>query len=212
MTARTVNRTAFTLIEVILSLLLASGVVAVTGVVAIQSVQIQRAAQDQVSTQWDRVFLFQQLETDIESTMTWLPDSVEPLRVNVGADELLIVHCLASVPSGGSPARRRMPARVTYRVEKTNDGSQRKRLIREVQDLTLPGGAGTRRVLADDLVDVSFDSHTVEGWSNGSVKSNRRKADIDAVRLTCRFVSHPDREVTRTILIASNQRGGQPPK
>ena len=210
--ARTASRTAFTLIEVILSLLLASSVVAVTGVVVVQSVQIQRAAQDQVSTQWDRVFLFQQLETDIESIITWLPDSVEPLQVNVGADELFIVHCLASVPSGGSPARRRMPARVSYRVEKTNDGSERKRLIREVQDLTRPGGAGTRRVLADDLVDVHFDHHSAEGWSNGLVKSNRRQPDIDAVRMTCRFVSHPDRDVTRTILIASNRRGGQPPK
>lgn len=212
MTVRTENRTAFTLIEVILSLLLASGVVAVTGVVAIQSVQIQRAARDQVSTQWDRVTLFQQLETDIESTMTWLPDGVEPLQVNVGADELLIVHCLASVPSGGSLARRRMPARVSYRVEKVNDGSQRKRLIREVRDLTRGGGAGIRRVLADDLIDVDFASHSVEGWSNGAVTSKGRQADIDAVRLTCRFASHPDREVTRTILIASDQRGGQSPK
>lgn len=212
MTARTVNRTAFTLIEVILSLLLASGVVAVTGVVAVQSVQIQRAARTQVSTQWDRVFLFQQLEADIESIITWLPDSVEPLRVNVRPDELLIVHCLTSVPGGSSLARHRMPARVSYRVEKTKDGAERKRIIREVEDLTRPGGSGTRRILADDLVEVSFDIHSAEGWSNGSRKSNGRQADIDAVRLTCRFVSHPDREVTRTVLITTNQRGGQPPK
>lgn len=206
---RTKRRTAFTLIEVMLALVLASSVVAVTGVVAIQTVLTQRAAKEQVAEHWDRFLLFQQLETDIESTITWLPENVEPLRVNTNADELFVVHCLSSVPSGGSLARRRMPARVTYRLAKTNDGSGSMRIIREAQDLTVPGGAIASRVIADDLVSVSFANHSADGWSDGPSTSNRRQADIDAVRLQCRFASHPNREVTKTILITSPNGGGR---
>lgn len=207
--ARTKKRTAFTLIEVTLALLLGSSVVAVTGVVAIQSVQTQRAAREQVSRHWGEFLLFQQLETDVESAITWLPENVEPLKVSAGADELFKVYCLASVPSDGSLARRRMPARVTYRVETTADGSERWRIVREVQDLTDPGGSITRRILADELVSVAFDHHSANGWSGGVVTSNRREVVIDAVRLRCRFASHPKREVTRTILVTPPKSGGQ---
>lgn len=209
MMVRTKKRPAFTLIEVTLALLLASSVVAVTGVVAIQSVRTQSAIKKQVSRRWDEFLLVQQLETDIESIITWLPEDVNPLQIDLGVRELLVVYSLASVPSDGSLARLRMPAKVTYRVEDTKSGPERKRIIREIQDLTRPEGSSIRQVIAEELVGVAIESHSADGWSSGDADSSRGRAVIDAVRLVCRFASRPDRNVSRTILVAPAQSGGQ---
>lgn len=206
----TSRHNAFTLVEVMLALLLASAVVGVTGIVAVQSVTLQRAARADAARSHDRWTLFDQFQTDVESTITWLPEGVEPLEIGAEANAPLRIYCLTSVPAPGSLGRYRMPARVTYRIEDANAGTPYKRLVREVEDLTEDRGSTYRRVVAMDLVDVVIETHTETGWSEPVTGEKRDAGEGDAVRLVCRFGDAPDNSMTRTVPIPGRNRTEEP--
>jgi|GEM_PF-3329469 len=197
------HRRGFTLIEVMLSLLLASAVVGVTGVVAVQSVQVQRSARQAIFSQWQTVRIVGQIESDVESAITWLPGDVTPVTPAAAPGELLRVYGLADAPASASLGRYRLPARIQYLIEDVGNGNGTKRLVRKVRDLTRAAPAA-RRVLSENLADAYVEVRKGKTWSR-PVGLSKGNEDVQALRLVLRFVSQPDRAVTRTFLLPGRQ-------
>ena len=70
-----------------------------------------------MSTAWQRWRLFDMIEADAKAILTSLPEDVELVTSDVQEPAILELITLASISEVGSIHRRRMPARVTYRLE-----------------------------------------------------------------------------------------------
>lgn len=203
------KRSAFTLIEVVLSLLLASAVVGVTGVAAVQSVRVQRAVRAVVASQWQTVQIVGQLESDMASAITWLPENTTPVTAGTSPGELLRVYCLADGTAPGTLARFRLPSEVRYLIEDLGDGTGGKRLVREVRDLTVTAAA-VGRTLTSDLTDAYVEVRTKNTWSRPTGRSNKRET-AEAIRIVLHLASKPNEPVIRTFKLPETRAGRRSP-
>lgn len=193
------RRGGLTLVETLLALVLCSSVLAVSGVVAVQTVSAQRTAQRTLERQWERERALDQFERDLLARITWLPEAAETLIIEEGSRKLLTVACLVPMPTTGGMTGRHLPARVTYLVEPGTE-RDRFRLVREHRYLHESRTQPAKRVLADGLTRVEVETYDGHEWREGN--SGSQTASIQAVRLRCRWNSH-EPAVTRTVRLRS---------
>ena len=193
-------RHSFTLIEVLLAVLLGSAVITVSGMVAVQSVSLQRASQVEVRKRWDRARVFWQFERDLNAALTWLPEDVVTVRVAPKPGRILEVLCLADVPAVDSPVGSRVPVKVSYIVENDPIQSDRKRLLREVRDLTRAHGTMHRRAVAEALMEVGIEMHTEAGWTSTLSLTGPPAREPTAVRLSCQWESTTGKQMRTVVL------------
>ncbi len=208
---RSVRRTrahadhGFTLIEVMLAVLLGSVVVAVTGVITVQSLSIQRAVRSDMVDRWDHVHVFRQFEIDVQSALGGLPEDAPAIRINPEAGTLLVVYGIASMPGDGSLVRRRLPAKIIYQLEEAPGSSGPFRLVRVVTDLTSAEVSGFRHQLADGIHDATMEQYGANGWTS-TLGKEASEDPPTALRLACDWDGDSHRVQSRTVLLSETVR------
>jgi prepilin-type N-terminal cleavage/methylation domain-containing protein len=203
---RAMHRTlhnAFTLVEMLVALLLSGVTLTICATVTVQSARMQRAAEWTVKRDWERIRVFGQIESDVDSVLSTVPIG-ETLRVGQDGSQLLQVFCLAEVPSENAFRAARVPARVTYFLESGGADSEGEMLVREVVDLTrsLPA---RRQVIARGLERVS--AELLREGDGGGLSKDR--AAPTAVRVVCSWRGGPKRHDQRTILLPEAVTGSR---
>ena len=193
---------SFTLVEVLLAVVLGSMLLATSSVIAVQCFASRGAVADEVETRWARRRVFDQFEADVTAACTWLPAETAVFEKGEDAGSLLSILALADAPTLQSPFRRRLPARIVYRVHEA-DGGHGRRLIRDVTFLTDPAGLSHRRVVAEGLTSVEIEQFSDTRWSGfGSDERGEAKPTM-ALRLTCQWADGREGGNARTVLLPS---------
>ena len=189
------------LIEVVLALLLAGMVVSVTTVVAVQSVQVRRSLESQLTRRWERFELLDRFERDVDQAIWWLPETAKPLMFPDEPDRLIEIIGLVDAPSMDSMFRRRLPARIIYRLEGDPNEIGGRRLVREVLDLTVSGAAPRRSIAADGLSDAVVQGFVGGSWQSRPQGHGGKDVSPKAFRLVCRWQRAGEADAIGTVLI-----------
>jgi len=199
-------RRGFTLIEMMLALLLGGTVLALSSGIIVQSLAVQESARMAVAQRSEQETALAQFYMDISSILPFPTDDVRTRGTEPDGRAALQVICLASIPSADSPFRRRLPARVSYRIEVDASENRLKRLVRAVDYLTEPAGSVRTFVVARDLLEARLEVHTSEGWKNAQVDGLHDNHLRDAFRLTLRWAMDPEQIVTRTVIRGTDEQ------
>ena len=196
---------AFTLIEVLLAVMLGSTVVTATAVVAVQSVSIQRSVESDLVQRWRQVKIFEQFEADIESEVVWLPEAISTIVFNDEPDQLLEVIGLTWVHNPRSTFGERLPARIMYTLTDLPAEPGQKALVREVRYLTESQSSPHRQILTHGLLEARVEFHVDKEWTARPVIKAGASNRPDAVRLSCRWRSSPDRITVKTVIMRDRE-------
>ena len=182
---QTTHRSGFTLLEVMLALTLGTLVIGVSTTVALQSVAMRRDVAHRLEERAERRGVLVRFETDVRSLVTWAPDAGQVVAIRKNEDEvdILSIVVLEDVDDPGSLLRRRMPARVTYRLVSAPEDSQSRQLVRR-SELLIEGNGVREEVIAKGLRDARVDVFEEDEWRTGANDETPRPLP-KALRLTC---------------------------
>ncbi len=193
-----------TLVEVMLALSLGSAVVSAAGVVAVQSVQVERSLKSEMLSQWQREQVLRQFESDVRSALNSPGKTAPAFRFQENPGHLVTIASLAQIPERNAFSRRRMPSQVTYSLRWDPNDDRYQVLVRSVKDMTQPESQSIEQRLAEDLQEVSIEYFADKKWQAGPIVKSAGNPVIRALRLRCRWAGDDRAETIRTVPTRSN--------
>ncbi len=196
-----VTRRGFTLVEVMGAVVIGALVSVTASTMLVQIEQTRHVAKKQVESRWRAEKIFETLERDIASAITWLPNPI--IQIPNSENVLLEIVCLVTFNEPGQPLPRRLPARVVYSFD--GKGSiDRRKLVRQIWNLTTnTDKPAYREVLASNLDLFSVRYFLNDKWSKRTELSNILPITVNAVELTCKWNDSPKGNM-RLFVIRSN--------
>lgn len=199
------DRSAFTLLELLLAVALSGTVLTLTARIALDALQTRRIITETVDQHQRLDFVTDSIAADLEARLT---DAEQPLVIGLDANHRPRIElvCLAAEP-GGALHTSLVPAAVTYRLVRVPHETLRLKLQREVQPLAGRSAGPQVTTVCDDLADFEVTLHYGSGWLPLNARTGQRKETPAAWRVHYRRLG--DRNVeTRTFVIGGPAREG----
>ena len=171
--------------------------------VTVQSLVIRRTVKAQFNERWRRVHLLDRFEQDVRSLVTWIPDAGQVVLLPDNDNELVRLILLDDVDDPATSMRRRLPARVSYRLALDPENTQRQRLIRHSEPL-VEGYAPHEEILAEPIVEARVDAYPRDPWSAGPEEKTPQDLLPLALRITCIWSDEDSAPAVRTTLVQAD--------
>jgi type II secretory pathway pseudopilin PulG len=193
------QRSAFTLPEALLALVLGTMTVTAAASIALHSVRTRHDVEDMATRRWTRLRALEAFRCDLESVLSDAQVKSQATDHPADLHELIQISALARVTDGSTPFAQRLPARITYLGVTSLQKNGALRLIRRTRSLVQGTDHSTEEVLADELYDLQLERFSEGRWE--TAKTVDRKVPV-AVRLSFRQGSSNASLVVCTIATA----------
>jgi prepilin-type N-terminal cleavage/methylation domain-containing protein len=197
-------RGAFTLVEVLIALALTALVAAVTGQIAVSTLQNRQVVEKRLRLIRRDAYVFDRLAEDVDRLIRI---QGEP-AVTVFGSPHPVLQFTARADDTASSAdlhTARLPQTVRYRLVRERIG-ETYTLIREAIDRTDIGAGPLHETLGVDLLDFGVELFVDDSWTRIPPTGGNRlaggdpAATVTAVRVSCRWAGE-DKPVVRTLVV-----------
>ena len=191
------RRTALTLVEMLLTVVLSAMLVTATATVTVHSARVSGELAMALEKQWATLRLRDRFRADVAGRLQGLSEFLPRLQVPVDPDELLEVTTLVDASDLSSPLPRRSPARVTYLRRRSPRGDNTATLLRRVAPMLQGGERPSEEILADGLELLEAEEYRSGRWGP-VVRAKTTDTEPPSTGLRLRFRGVASDEVDQT--------------